>query len=322
MHLIFLTHGDLLRATDDDGNIVAEYGPTFTRHPTFINLYPRCTDAQRSEILERVTWAVPRHNWSPEDTHEHLKREGVKVHVLAHETVEDAVEAALDRVATPVRFELGRTHIGGDLSCRFRVHQPHRFEFWKAHGGDDPAANWCLNLTPDYHPHRQGVMEYGLINGDTDCLITSSAVRYVRAPRAAQAELPDTRFRSATWAHVKHPFLAAGRTLDVRLNPNEVRTAEGVESFVRFLRAALRLEGYIAVSGGFRPPLRSPHNHLIKLGRGRAWGQCRGSEASAVWEYRTLKAEGKLQGAIIPQWLEREGWLGVYEGAEERHGLY
>lgn len=104
----------------------------------------------------------------------------------------------------------------------------------------------------------------------------------------------------------------------MQVNEHHVRTADGVKELAAYLRAALRLDSrYVAVSGGFNPPLRHPSNYL-----GIRYASLRGSEHSCVWEYRVLEREGSLGGAFVPQWLHSEGWLAKYEHAVEMHGVY
>lgn len=321
------THDNIEARDEDTGALLAELGPHFLRVPKYLVFYPGCPETAREEVMR---WAseklpMPSCGWTDVEPAQRLGDYGVKVMDLVLATVEDAVAAALDVVKVPsLRFELGARRIGGDLELHLRVGREHRFEFWKACDSPRVGANemWRLDITPAYHPCMTEGDYRDLINGDTDCLIGGTSVRYVECPRASMATREDGRRSSTSWSHVKHPYCAVGRRLTVRVDPNVVRTARGIADLVLFLRCALRLDGYIAVSGGFRPPLRSPHNRLIDLGRGRPWGECRGSEASAVWQYRTLEREGVLAGSIVPKWLHSERWLETYAGAEVKHGLY
>jgi hypothetical protein len=175
---------------------------------------------------------------------------------------------------------------------------------------------WALHVVPNYHPRSKGYKAHALINGCTDCNIGDPTVRYVHCPLASVVQSPG--FKSSSWSHVRHPYVAVGRTLDMRINEHHVRTATGVQALAAYLRAALRLDGrYIGVSGGFHPPLRHPTNHV-----GIPYERCRGSEHMCVWEYRTLEREGMLADAFVPPWFYKEDWLGKYAGATEEHGVF
>jgi hypothetical protein len=85
---------------------------------------------------------------------------------------------------------------------------------------------------------------------------------------------------------------------------------EARDTLVKLVRAALEEDDtFIGVSGGFSPPFDSPYN--VRMVRG-ARHHVRGSENHCVWAYRTLKAEGRLDGAIIPKWFWDERWLDAY----------
>jgi hypothetical protein len=167
-----------------------------------------------------------------------------------------------------------------------------------------------------------------MINGDTDHRVRSYSIVRVESPIEARAETGEEGSPS-TWTHMKHPYYAKGMSISLLVRSGPLRTKDGVRELSRFLLAALgKTDEYVEVCGGFRPPLLCPHNLLIEKGipspsRKLHFGQStRGSEASCVWAYRTLLAEGKLKDAYVPEWFFEEGWLGIYEGAEQWPGLY
>jgi hypothetical protein len=103
----------------------------------------------------------------------------------------------------------------------------------------------------------------------------------------------------------------------------QILKEEGTDELLKILQAALELsDGYVGVSGGFNPPLVSPHNLCVYLkvrspypGAYRQGSPhlARGSEGHCVWAYRVLKSEDQLIGAYIPDWFFKEGWLQLYE---------
>ena len=304
---------------NDNGDIVAQVGPTFLKQPKHVLLYPLCTAGERVEALGVAARRCPRHEWETNlDDEALLKAHGIEVLDLDYETSAEAIAAAVALAGVPgLRATLGEIPWCDERKVRFRVGRANRFEFWNSVDvPKDPNGMWALHVVPAYHPKVTGAKEYSLINGNTDCNIRGNTVRYVMSPRASRPR--EIESLSCTWAHVRHPFVGVGRSVDRRVCGHVVRTTAGVECLAAYRRAALRLDGrYIGVSGGFNPPLRYPSNHC-----GIPYKSTRGSEHSCVWEYRTLQREGHLAGAFVPPWFHRENWLGKYENAVERHGAF
>jgi len=306
--------------SDDYSTMLAEVGPTFLKQPKHVLLYPSCTNEQREEVIAFAARQVTRrasweYDMTPADL---LKERGIEVVSLDYETSAEAIAAAVDLAGVPgLRATLGDIPWCDERKVRFRVGRANRFEFWKSVSiPEDRNGMWALHVVPGYHPSVTGGKEYGLINGCTDCNISDTVVKYVMCPRASV--VAGIKHRGSTWSHVKHPFVAVGRTLDMRVSEHHVRTTKGVESLAAYLRAALRLDGrYIGISGGFHAPLEHPANYLRV-----PYASCRGSEQACVWEYRVLQREGQLEGAFVPKWLHEEKWLQKYENAVERHGSF
>ena len=305
--------------SDDYSTVLAEVGPTFLKQPKHVLLYLACTPEQREEVVAFAARRCPRHLWYSLDDAALLKERGVAVLDLAYETSAEAIEAAVALAGVPgLRATLGDIPWCDERRVRFRVGRANRFEFWKSvrkPSTPDDAAH-ALYVVPAYHPSVMGAKEYGLINGCTDSNIRDNTVHYVMCPRASM--VGGVEYRGSTWSHVKHPFAAVGRTLDMRVCEHNVRTTTGVAALAAYLRATLRLDArYIGVSGGFHAPLEHPSNYLRV-----PYTSCRGSEQSCVWEYRTLQREGRLAGAFVPPWFHKENWLAKYENAVERHGAF
>ena len=271
-----------------DYSLLAQVGPTFLKQPKHVLLYPGCTAERREEVVafaarqvtRRASWEF---NMSPTDL---LKERGIEVIDLAYITSAEAIEAAVALAGVPgLRATLGDIPWCDERRVCFRVGRANRFEFWKSVDvPKDPNGMWALHLVPAYHPSVKGAKEHGRINGCTDCNIRDTSVKYVMCPRASVVD--GIKHRSSTWSHVRHPFVAVGRTLDMRVSEHHVRTTAGVQALAAYLRAALRLDGrYIGISGGFNPPLRYPSNHC-----GIPYGSTRGSEHDCVWGVPDLAA--------------------------------
>ena len=246
-----------------------------------------------------------------------------------HPSAETAIDAAIK--ATGVKglrydvVELDR--LGRDMTTfRFRVKRPRLFAFWNS--ASTPGSGWDLEIVPDYHPLMLGKKSIAMVNGDTDYHIRGYAVERIFCPTVSQAK--PSSFMSSSWTHVKHPYRAIGRGVDMAISLTRIRSAQGIEELVRILRAALAVDDtYVEISGGFRAPLQYPGNRLLQLGREsprsdrrRRHDEVRGSEGSCVWQYRVLQKEGVLEKAHIPPWFTKEGWLGIYKGAETRVGIF
>lgn len=167
-----------------------------------------------------------------------------------------------------------------------------KFRFWKS-----LSRRSDLHVIAPYHPAMQpDNTQVYLINGDTDALIAQSehGVRYIHCP--VQAARGEPEF-FGSW-RVNHPFYAEGHEVRIDIEPFLCVTAEAADVLTKILIATLGLNNtHVAVSGGFRAPERM-----------RVRRTDRGSEAHALWGYRTLEQEGKLEGAHVPRWFYEEGY--------------
>ncbi len=262
----------------------------------------------------------------------YLKDMRIGIHKVSHPDVRSALIEGLAQAKVLglhcTMFEsLEGFYLGNAMDLRLRVKKPYRFEFWMA---QTSVRDNDLHITPHYHPVMAGKQYSFLINGDTDYCCSSSVIRTLKAPWASRVRM-GRQFN--TWTHVKHPYFAVGRTLDLSVSMVHIRTKEGVVEFVNFIRTALGLsDTYVGVSGGFRPPLESPHNRVVRTGGVSPYQQnpenhlgrdlARGSEGHCVWAHRVLLKEGVFEKAHVPRWFYREGWVELYKGAEVRHGQY
>lgn len=228
-----------------------------------------------------------------------------------------------------------RSCLNDRIRVKLTIRRPsnQNFTFWKDESRPRPGQGFDLHVVPSYHPVMYDKREVGLINGATDCLIRGKAVRCIYAPE--EARTVEENF-GGSWNRVNHPFYATGTIVELGLIGNYMRTEDGVKRFVEVVRGMLGLDNtYVAVSGGFNPPLKCAHNRLLELGQldNSPWPRAprpyqsgkhvaRGSEAHCVWAHRVLTEEGVIDDSYVPQWLYSEGWLGLYETAEVQHGLY
>ncbi len=258
---------------------------------------------------------------------------GIEITEVWYATAKEAIKAAIELVGySYLHAQFGMK--GGALDewavVKFQTKAPYSFMFWKSETRPDREYEG-LHLVPSYHPVMRGWHDVGLVNGDTDAFIRGSAVRSIHCPRTARTNTG--RVGMGSWSQVNHPYRVSGKWLTLTLDTINLCSKEGVEELARVLRASLMLERtYIAISGGFRAPLQSPHNRLVSTKRRSPWPQAgqrgegghlaRGSEDHCVWAYRTLRREGVLKGSYVPEWFTQEGWLGIYDGAEVRPGLY
>lgn len=275
------------------------------------------------------------HEWNIQSSLEkELSREGVHVYMEEYKTAKDALKEVLRKVdcyALTARIFSRLLGSPYERYARFRLRDHRRFTAWH--------AIWPLHVTnlyimPAYHPTANEQKPACLINGDTDHICRmeggrSTVLGYCFCPEESVVVTdgrPLKSVRQLSWSHVKHPYYAKGREFYCSLHVNALRSKGGVEELVRVLRAAIgKSEEFVEVSGGFRAPFQIPHNRLLELGI-KMPGEKRsprGSEAFCVWAYRTLLREGAkvLHQAQVPSWFLREGWLSIYENAEERHGI-
>ncbi len=255
----------------------------------------------------------------------------IGVIVAVHRTAGEALQAVIAQVGRPglqCRRMAHLTYTDNEIKLRFTVAKPDHFIFWKSEW--KPGVS-DLHIVPGYHPVMNGGEAVGIVNGATDCYIRGNAVRSIYCPKAARSDRRSRSFGS-TWNHVKHPFYAIGRSFSIALITTNIRSREGVKELVELLRGALG-EGkrYVEISGGFRAPMKCAHNRLLETGKPSPYPRAsrdgrghvaRGSEEHCVWAYRTLEKEGTLKQARVPDWFIREGWLGIYKGAEVRPTLF
>ena len=265
-----------------------------------------------------------------------LDQLNIEVLIFSHKNVMDGIKAAHDLLKEEVDVTIDPLPQRGWLNDRIRVKLATRqsdqnFTFWNSES--KPGQGFDLYVVPNYHPVMHDKREVGLINGATDCLIRGKSVRYIYAPE--EARTVEENF-DGSWSRVNHPFYATGTIVELGLIENYMRTEDGVKKFVEVVRGMLGLDDtYVAVSDGFNPPLKCAHNRLHELGQldNSPWPQAprpyqsgkhvaRGSEAHCVWAHRVLTEEGVIDNSYVPQWFYSEGWLGLYETAEVRHGLY
>jgi len=261
----------------------------------------------------------------------------VDVVTVVHKTADEAIKAAVRNVGVGslhCTLVPQRVAFDNEVVLRFTVKKPDRFIFWNNRSMPS-GKGWDLHLIPPYHPVLSGWKSTDMVNGATDAYISHKSahrtVRSISCPKAAQVDRHHGNF-GTSWNHVKHPFCAIGRSVLLRLATTKVRSAGGVEELSNLLRASLGLdEKYVAISGGFLPPLARPPNRLNQIGRRSPWPKAaenqrmgntvRGSESHCVWAYRVLREEGVLEQSHVPSWFIPEGWLEIYEGAEVRHGI-
>jgi len=295
-------------------------------HQLLGHVYLLSNDAAGEKTMTlNAVLALPSHELRNE-----LRRRDIAMVRVAYGHVTEALAAVRKRVSCkylsvathPARFNY-RDHV----RLVFETHDTHEFTFWRSEWIPNPEVE-SLHVVPAYHPCMQGKKGIHMINGDTDHRTHGYAVISIESPVEARAKMGEHRGAS-TWTHLRHPFYAKGRSIAVTVSAGLLRTKDGVRELSRFLLAALGKTGeYVEVSGGFRAPLYHAHNLLIMKNipsprREKHFGQwTRGSEEFCVWAYRTLLAEGKLEGAYVPDWFTKEGWLAIYEGSEEKPGLF
>lgn len=259
-----------------------------------------------------------------------LKRAKIDTVVAVHKTVEDALQTFMSEVGLDgLRYTQSPGRMGDDIVLQFSVDKPNKFIFWNDQSPRPSMKNWDLHIVPHYHPVMNDEISIGMINGYTDAYIRGKAIRSVECPRASRVNRYEPNYQSC-WNHIKHPFYAVGRAVTLHMSGTKMRSKEGVLELVNFLRATLGLDGskYVSVNGGFRPPFTNPLNRLLQTESNSPYPRAtdrmpaRGSEDHCVWAYRTLEQEGVLDKAYIPPWFLTEKWLDIYEGAEERHGIY
>jgi hypothetical protein len=266
----------------------------------------------------------------PHELRNELRHRNIAMVRVRYELLTEALAAVLSRVAQQylsVRVIPHEFNYHDHIHLVFELHSKHEFSFWTCASLPDSVID-DIYIVPKYHPVRNGKKGIHMINGDTDHRTHGYSIVSVQSPIEARTAIGEQRSPS-TWAHMKHPFCASGKSVVVTVRSGLLRTEDGVRELSRFLRAALgTTEEYVEVCGGFSAPFKSAHNLLIEKGipspsPKKHFGQwTRGSEEYCVWAYRTLLAEGELEGAYIPNWFIEEGWLDIYKDAEDKPGCY
>lgn len=265
-----------------------------------------------------------------QEVNEELRRRDIAVVRVAFNDLTEALAAVLKSVGQqfltvrvlPHAFKY-RDHV----HLVFDLHSKDEFMLWRSEWIPNPEIE-NLHIVPDYHPCMNGKKPIHMINGDTDHRVRGYAVVRIESPLEARANIEEG-VAGSTWTHLQHPYRAKGRSIALTVRTGLLRSKDGVRELARFLRAVLgKTDEYVEVSGGFQAPLLHAHNLLIQKGipspaEGKRFGQwTRGCEEFNVWAYRTLLAEGKLEGAYVPEWFLEEGWLDIYAGSPEKPGLF
>ncbi len=337
------TAGERELAVVDGDKIVASVKLDYQQHMREVVLRASTSDEIQLQVLRLVVQRV--HQFVRKLTAEQINKldrdaltkdlnaVGIDISFALYKDAKEAIDVAVEKAGIlhlRYREMQSRRGLDDNLRLEFTVDQPNRFVFWK--NESQPSRDYeGLHIVPGYHPVMNGWQEVGLVNGDTDAYIRGSAVRGIYCPSEAQTG-NDLQYKGSSWSHVNHPFRAEGQDMQLEVDTTKLRSAEGVDELVQALRASLGLDNrYVAISGGFRPPLESAHNRLVRTKRRSPYPQAdhsgrghlaRGSEDHCVWAYRTLETEGALDKAFVPAWFKREGWLDIYEGAEIKPGIY
>jgi hypothetical protein len=247
-----------------------------------------------------------------------IQRQGALVIQTVYQKVEDAVVEAIRITGAEISFSVREHNKRSDstVSILILTHNPHdQFVFWKA--VSDPSLERPL-IVPQYHPIIKGG-QYRYSVTDQNGLSQGNAILNVYPPHDAVAH----HTGRVDWTHINHPYRAVGRDLEMTIDGIQIRTTDGVRELAQFLIDALGLgKYYVAVIGGFHPPLQHPSNRIERLGIAFPSGKPDGRESSFVWQYRVLSDEGELTRAYVPSRFIDEGWLTIYEGAEFLHGTF
>lgn len=207
------------------------------------------------------------------------------------------------------------------ITVTFEIQDNHNFKIWK--DADGAKSSWRLHFTAPYHPVMAGKKSLCLINGSTDAYIRGgeAGIYSVYSPEEAKVK---EKGSGTSWSYIKHPFYAEGKTLGVEISITLCLAKTGYQSLYNLLVAALNKgDKYVAVSGGFNSPYDHVGNVLSRKGIKSPAGRhgaydYRGSEDDCVWEHEVLKAEGKLTGALVPDWFHREGWTEIFAGEKRK----
>jgi len=239
--------------------------------------------------------------------------------------VNRAIKIINERHGIEVSAEHRETNFSDRVEIKFTADNAHEFTFWKC--ADNPRSEYFdlkteLHIIPSYHPVLAGGEEVGMVNGDTDAFIRHSDHGLMSIKSPLESRTKDGLI-VGTWFNLKHPFYARGKSFYIDLQTRGCLSQEGLDNIIMLIEAALNIDNkYIGISGGFQSPYDYSPNLLQRKGvrfadisiDGRK--DTRGSEQDCIFEYVTLKAEGKLEGSYIPEWFFTEGWPELY-GEEE-----
>lgn len=217
------------------------------------------------------------------------------------DTLDHVVREVVRRTGVKVTVTTSPAFSSDLIKIRFTASED-AFAFWNWACFAEGNAEKMLYIVPAYHPKRLGHRSVGSTNEDTCAFLRGKAVRKAHPPKTVTSENQTDRLPAA----IPHPFVTRGSSFDIELSRPHGLSAEGVDELIELVLGALGFDGrYVSVIGSGRPPY--PHPSGL-----RDDNSVRGSEHICVWQYRTLQAEGKLEGAIIPPWFFREDWLGKY----------
>lgn len=326
----------------DGDKPVASIKLDYERHMREVVLHAETSDEIQLSVLRVVVSHVHKYvrrlstpeinSLDREALTKEIKAVGIDISTALYKNAEEAIDAALKKAGIAgLRYsEVQKYHVSDDrLTLEFSVKKPDSFVFWKSESRPT-GGNWDLNVVPSYHPVMNEWQEVGLVNGATDYYIRGNAVQKIYCPH--DARVGEKRPFGSSWDHVKHPSRAEGQDMQLEVNTTKMRSAEGVNELAKVLRASLGLDKqYVAISGGFLPPMKCPNNRLLEIKQRSPWKKAdhsghghvaRGSEAHCVWAHRTLESEGFLDQSYVPSWFKQEGWLRIYEGAVVEAGLY
>lgn len=186
------------------------------------------------------------------------------------------------------------------------------FTFWNSTDWpEQKGEGFDLYIVPDYHPSSpsQGRKSYGLlINGATNALIRSTSIDSVYSPKEARRE--GSTF-GTSWAYMKHPCKATGKSFTFTLGGHYHATQELVDDAVELIISALGADPnghYVGISGGFY----SIYEIANRTGRKLPIDLMRGSEKHCMWTHDVLKQEKELEKAYIPDWFIDEKWVNFF----------
>jgi hypothetical protein len=147
------------------------------------------------------------------------------------------------------------------------------------------------------------------INGD---LMSGYAIRDIYFPG-----VPKPENGVSSWESMVHPYYAKGKSMVLFIDYERMLTADGKAELRKFLLALVESDDtYVDVTGGFRTQLLSPKEmaQMAGIKLDSIFGPVvHGSEDFCYWAWKTLEAEGALDGAFIPPWFKPEIWIDAYD---------